>query len=1209
MVEGQPDKPSQSAAEAGPASPGPFAETAGQLESLLGELLDKSPMPAFCKDTQGRYLAVNAAFCDLLGHRREDLIGAGLWDLAPTEVAEQGRQAETEILRTGRTQVYPSAVHHPARGRREVIVTKYLLEDAQGRRAIGGTLNDVTDRQRAEQNVQAERMLLFQMIDRNPVPMIVLDGEGHALRANQAAEALLGVTPGPAWSVWDDPNLDTDELHQRIEQAMAGQTVDLPECLYSPAQAFPGGREGQRWLKITFFAVRDGEGGIRHVVMMPRDVSEERQATEALRTSQEKYRALVEGAGETIANVDADGTLLFVNQTGAAQLGVPAADVIGRKLWDLFGNEAGARMIANVQQVIWTGEPVVHEAPIRIRERTRWYRTHIQPLGDRQGRYASALVIARDFTLHRQAEQSLRARLRHEQAISCAAAELAGAFDFDESLEAVLDQARQATDARRVCLYEHDASSESPGRALRRRAVWAVSEADEPVCPAEMEYERLGPEALKVLRAGRQVTFSEAGADTFRLAVPVQAGSEYWGFLGLEAPRSLQRDVRSQLGLLAVLGSLIGAALARERAERLLKLQRDVNAQLNVAATLEEALGTCLDAGLDATGLDCATAHSIEEDGSIRLRAHRGLSAEFVQHVSWFPADSWEARASAAPEPVFGRFDELGRPLEKGAQEGVRGVCIIPVRDAQAGPVACFVFGSRRSDEIPRPWRSALEAVMGSLGGAVSRIAAQDRSRRDEARLRSILRSLVGSAVFVQAPDGQYTFAICDPRIEQRIGRSIASVLGRYPEDVLPAEHVQQRYQDVRHVFQTGQPVLRESHIEGPRGRLDYELLLGPMIDADGRISAVVGFQRDITDRREMDAALRQSEERYRSLVASLPCAVYRACAEPPFQVEYCSDNIEAIIGYRSSEIVGEKPEVFYPALIVPEDAHKVRLPFLNAVHRGGTYDLEYRIRNKDGQVRWVEERGRYMPGVDGEPGHIDGVLFDLTDARRAQAELRQARRRQVLAAESERRRLAAEMHDSIGQQLTALHLALRGRLAEQADMDIHRFANAVEALIREVRQISHGLYPPTLESMGLAAALRQLRSAPAAGGPEVNVVCDEELHLLRLSPEAEIALFRIAQEALNNAMKHANASRVDVVLERDENRLMLTIADDGKGFDTQQTEPGLGLGSMAERADAVGAKFLIDSGEGGTQVTVVAQLWPEGDHSAVEYADPAEET
>jgi len=208
-----------------------------------------------------------------------------------------------------------------------------------------------------------------------------------------------------------------------------------------------------------------------------------------------------------------------------------------------------------------------------------------------------------------------------------------------------------------------------------------------------------------------------------------------------------------------------------------------------------------------------------------------------------------------------------------------------------------------------------------------------------------------------------------------------------------------------------------------------------------------------------------------------------------------------------------------------------------------------------------------------------------------------------MTAREQERRHLASELHDSIGQSLVAMQLSIQKAVAtagktlddEQKSL-CAAVAGKCRELVREVRQICHGLYPPVLESLGLAPALEQLLDYYRSAGTQAGVYCRPRMREARFSPDTEIALFRVAQEAVNNAIRHGKAEHIDVELEEDKGRVVLSITDDGKGFDVEAAaNNGLGLNTMRDRMQAVGGELDITSRKGETQVRVSVPAEPEG--------------
>lgn len=190
---------------------------------------------------------------------------------------------------------------------------------------------------------------------------------------------------------------------------------------------------------------------------------------------------------------------------------------------------------------------------------------------------------------------------------------------------------------------------------------------------------------------------------------------------------------------------------------------------------------------------------------------------------------------------------------------------------------------------------------------------------------------------------------------------------------------------------------------------------------------------------------------------------------------------------------------------------------------------------------------------------------------------------------ESEQRRIGQDLHDSLGQNLTAVtymarllqtKLSARGIPEAQAAAEIVR---AVSEAIDQVRSLSRGLYPVSLTSHGLAPALQELAAlAEKKSGVHCEVHCDGSLS----NDDTDIQLYRIAQEALNNALKHAEATRVSLSLTRRGSRGVLEVVNNGRPFRPSVNGGGLGLHIMRHRARVIGGTFSIRRTKGGSRVT-----------------------
>jgi signal transduction histidine kinase len=197
----------------------------------------------------------------------------------------------------------------------------------------------------------------------------------------------------------------------------------------------------------------------------------------------------------------------------------------------------------------------------------------------------------------------------------------------------------------------------------------------------------------------------------------------------------------------------------------------------------------------------------------------------------------------------------------------------------------------------------------------------------------------------------------------------------------------------------------------------------------------------------------------------------------------------------------------------------------------------------------------------------------------------RETRDRLIRVQEEERGRIARDLHDGIGQTLTALSLTLDAAVGEStpdAAPALERSRELARDALADTRLAAERIRPPRLAELGLAGVLRSLGSA-ASGRIRVSVEADER----RLPPEVELEAYRVVQEAVRNALTHASADRIDVSLTRLPEGVAIVVADDGVGFDPGAVPPRrLGVVGMAERADAIGGRLTVESLAGhGTRI------------------------
>ena len=354
----------------------------------------------------------------------------------------------------------------------------------------------------------------------------------------------------------------------------------------------------------------------------------------------------------------------------------------------------------------------------------------------------------------------------------------------------------------------------------------------------------------------------------------------------------------------------------------------------------------------------------------------------------------------------------------------------------------------------------------------------------------------------------------------------------------------------------------------------------------------------DITERRRADEALRNSERALTEAQRVAHIGNWRWDAKA--DMVWWSDEL-----YRIYEKTPGSPLPSYMEdqnNYTPESAAHLTSVVQKTMQTGEPYviyviDLERRV--SAGPRRWVQARGEALRNAGGLIEGLRGTVQDITDRKQAEESLRMYAQRLIALEEDLRKRISRELHDDVGQELTALGLNLahlarnlpdesRGEL--QTTLDDSRMLT--KEISRSVRNLMVELRPSQLDEYGLASAIRSYgdQFSQRTG---IAVVARVAPQFPRLAPKTEVALFRIAQEALNNISKHALATNVSISLEGDGTFACFSVTNDGKGFAPQgsPTNPigsGWGLTIMRERAELAGGRFqLATAADEGTSIIV----------------------
>lgn len=456
--------------------------------------------------------------------------------------------------------------------------------------------------------------------------------------------------------------------------------------------------------------------------------------------------------------------------------------------------------------------------------------------------------------------------------------------------------------------------------------------------------------------------------------------------------------------------------------------------------------------------------------------------------------------------------------------------------------------------------------------------------RASEARIRFVINQMP-AILWTMDPDLRVTSSMGAGLAA--IGRSSDDIVGRtmyedgMPPHVLDAVRRALNGESVSFELEHRCRVL-QSHAE-------------PLRNGQGAITGVIGVARDATERKEAEERLRKSEEHYRQLVETSPDAIF--VTDPEANISMANQQGALLVGHaRPAELVGCSAFQF----IASEEHQRARADVQRILETGEVRSVEYTVVRREGARIPVEVSASLLRDGGGNPAGIMAVVRDITERQQTRQQLadyasrlRERSRRLVEMQESERRHIARELHDEVGQVLTGLGVAVEMTRREVDGAAAERL-EAAQEMVRElfgrIRELSLDLRPVMLDNLGLLPALQDLfgRFERRTG---VQVAFSTRNLDRRFPPEAETAAFRIVQEGLSNVARHAQADRVAVRLTATPSMIRIHVQDAGRGFEAGSLAAqrrSTGLLGMRERAELLGGRFHLRSSPGrGTRLSI----------------------
>lgn len=481
---------------------------------------------------------------------------------------------------------------------------------------------------------------------------------------------------------------------------------------------------------------------------------------------------------------------------------------------------------------------------------------------------------------------------------------------------------------------------------------------------------------------------------------------------------------------------------------------------------------------------------------------------------------------------------------------------------------------------------------------------AAEELREREQEFRALVES---SPDLILRLDNNLNNLYVNPAVDQFFNLSPDEFIGARMKDVAEQklqannETVHDWETNLRKTIETGREHKFESHYGSDEDvRYFYTFVVPEIIDEDGKVQSILAVTREITPLKRAQEKARSNEKLLEGIFASLDEAVFLVNSEDRTIVT-CNKTTEKIFGYSPEELQGKNTKILHVDQETYEEFNEETIPPLES---DGTVHTEFQMRRKDGSVFPTEHTVTILKDESGEWSGVVSVVRDITERKRTERELKMSRQRlQSLTRhlqsvqEEERQSIARDIHDELGQMLTALQMDaiwLQRKLPEDMPelyKKTESMYDLVDQSIETIQRISTDLRPSMLDDLGIEAVIQwEADKLEDRSEIECNIEIKNDDHTL--DEDISIALYRVLQEALTNVLRHAEATKVDISYMITEEKVILVIKDNGGGISKEavHSSHSFGLSGMRERVEAWDGTFEVH-GEDGKGTTVRATI------------------
>ncbi|GEM_PF-626804 len=1196
-----------------------------------------------------RIIYVNHVHEMLSGYTEEECLALRFWDLIHPDCRELVRERGL-----ARQRGEPVPDHYEVKIMRKDGEERWIdfaagKIDWKGQLAVLGTAFDITERKRAEEKLQENEEKLRSLFEQLPIGVSLLDRNRKVIYVNPALEKILNISKDDLlqgkhqtrqYIRPDGTTLPTEELaserafqeHKLVRDVEIGVITETGKTIWTSVTAEP------------FPKVEEG------LLIVTVDITERKRTEEKLRRSEEQYHTLIESVNDGIVELDSNGVITFANKALAHIHGYERAeDLIGLRMFDLVSSEKREEITRGFLESIASGQIIsAILIPFLKKDGSTGY-GEVKPTPIiTKGSLSGMRAVLRDITERKQVEKQI-ALLAH-------------------TLRSVAECV-SITDLNDTVIFVNDAFLKTYGYSEDEIMGKNINIVRSPNNPPEATRDILSEtltggwhgELLNRRKDGHEFPIELSTSvvrDETGLAVAlVGIATDITECKKIEealknSESSLQGVLQSTAdGILAV-GSENEMLYANERFVEIWRIPPALIASRDDSVLLQHVLDQLGNpqSFLDKVqGLYKSKEESFDtlyfKDGRIFERLSRPiLEGEELRGRVWSFHDITERKRA---EEELRLSEEKYRDLYENNplmlfSVGIDGTILSVnqtavrqleyARDQLIGESVIKVFHSEEQEKVLKtfrefiehpiqtaPWefrkvtksgriiwvsetshivtdKQGIQSVLISCEAITERKRMEEALRESEERFRTVVENQGEGMGIV---DAQERFTFVNPAAESIMGVSPGLLMGRNLADfVTPEQWAKIQMQTAER--RTGKKSTYEMQIVRPDGET-RDLLVTAVPDVqNGIYIGAFGVFRDITERKRMEETLRQSEGKYRNLFDNSEVGMFRTRLDGSEILEFNQKYLK-ILNYTREEVLGKSSKNMW----ADQREREKMVKMLN--DEGQVTDFEGDLLNKQGEVRRCLTSLRLYR----ETGILEGSILDITERKQAEKDLRKYQEQlqslalsQQTRIEEERTRIAREIHDDLGQLLTAIKIdfsMVRKHLSEGTnqetwtlwEQEVDGIVRLIDRGIGSVRKIVRDLRPEVLDTLGILDSIRW-QVEDFSRRTAIPCTIQSSIEQLELETDRATTLFRVVQESLLNITKHANASRVEILFSIIEKNIILEIKDDGCGFVPEEvnTSMAFGLLGIRERVRSFsGSVEILSAPMKGTTITITLPL------------------